>query len=143
MSEMAGSVFAGWPLAGALALMLVGGRLRAGRRREALNRALHEMRRPLQLLAFTPGAPLAAGPSAPLELAIAAEERGFDTAAISDHFQPWRHHGGHSPFSFAVLGALAGRVAAVLIEQFAHWAVEVARQCRRVAGPDTVNVPSP
>jgi signal transduction histidine kinase len=69
---MAGSAFAGWPLAGALALMLVGGRLRAGRRREALNRALHELRRPLQLLAFTPGAPLAAGPSAPLELAIAA-----------------------------------------------------------------------
>ncbi len=61
---------AGWPLVGALAMLLVGGRLRAGRRREALNRALHELRRPLQLLALAPTR-AAAGP-APLELAIAA-----------------------------------------------------------------------
>jgi signal transduction histidine kinase len=72
VSEVAGSGFAGWPIAGALALMLVGGRLRAGRKRDALNRALHEVRRPLQLLAFAPGMPLAAAPSAPLGLAIAA-----------------------------------------------------------------------
>ena len=49
------------------------------------------------------------GPGELVELAIAAEERGFDTAAISDHFQPWRHHGGHSPFSFAVLSAVGQR----------------------------------
>jgi hypothetical protein len=41
------------------------------------------------------------------------------------------------------VGALAGGVATVLIEEFVHWAVEVALQRRRVAGPDTVSVPSP
>ena len=45
------------------------------------------------------------GPSALLEFTIAAEQAGFDTAAISDHFQPWRHTGGHAPFSLAWLGA--------------------------------------
>jgi coenzyme F420-dependent glucose-6-phosphate dehydrogenase len=28
---------------------------------------------------------------------------------VSDHFQPWRHTGGHAPFSFAWLGALGAR----------------------------------
>ena len=27
---------------------------------------------------------------------------GFDIVAVSDHFQPWRHHGGHSPERAAV-----------------------------------------
>jgi signal transduction histidine kinase len=72
MGQVADTVVAGWPLAGALAMALVGERLRAARRREALNRALHELRRPLQLLAFSRWAPLAAGSPAPLELAIAA-----------------------------------------------------------------------
>jgi coenzyme F420-dependent glucose-6-phosphate dehydrogenase len=44
-------------------------------------------------------------PSDLLEFTVAAEQRGFDTAAISDHFQPWRHTGGHAPFSLAWLGA--------------------------------------
>jgi coenzyme F420-dependent glucose-6-phosphate dehydrogenase len=44
-------------------------------------------------------------PGALLDFAIAAEQAGFDTAAISDHFQPWRHTGGHAPFSLAWLGA--------------------------------------
>src|ERR1700731_2779895 len=39
-----------------------------------------------------------------LEFTVVAEECGFDTAAISDHFQPWRHTGGHAPFSLAWLG---------------------------------------
>ena len=38
-----------------------------------------------------------------------AEQRGFDSVFISDHFQPWRHHGGHAPFSLAWLGALGAR----------------------------------
>jgi coenzyme F420-dependent glucose-6-phosphate dehydrogenase len=49
------------------------------------------------------------GPAELVELAVAAEERGFDTAAISDRFQPFRHSGGHAPFSFAVLGAVCVR----------------------------------
>jgi coenzyme F420-dependent glucose-6-phosphate dehydrogenase len=28
---------------------------------------------------------------------------------VSDHFQPWRHTGGHAPFSFAWLGALGAK----------------------------------
>jgi coenzyme F420-dependent glucose-6-phosphate dehydrogenase len=45
------------------------------------------------------------GPAELLDFTIAAERAGFDTAAISDHFQPWRHTGGHAPFSLAWLGA--------------------------------------
>lgn len=44
-------------------------------------------------------------PSDLLDFTVAAEQCGFDTAAISDHFQPWRHTGGHAPFSLAWLGA--------------------------------------
>jgi coenzyme F420-dependent glucose-6-phosphate dehydrogenase len=45
------------------------------------------------------------GPTDLLDFTVAAEQCGFDTAAISDHFQPWRHSGGHAPFSLAWLGA--------------------------------------
>lgn len=44
-------------------------------------------------------------PSDLLAFTVAAEAFGFDTAAISDHFQPWRHTDGHAPFSLAWLGA--------------------------------------
>jgi coenzyme F420-dependent glucose-6-phosphate dehydrogenase len=49
------------------------------------------------------------GPGELLEFAVLAEERGFDSVAISDHFQPWRHTGGHAPFSFTWLGAVGAR----------------------------------
>lgn len=45
-------IAAGWPLAASLALATAGG-LRAGRRRTALNEALHELRRPLQALTLS------------------------------------------------------------------------------------------
>ncbi|GAA1822509.1 glucose-6-phosphate dehydrogenase (coenzyme-F420) [Planosporangium flavigriseum] len=41
-----------------------------------------------------------------LEFSVEAEERGLDLVAISDHFQPWRHHGGHAPSALTWLGAL-------------------------------------
>ena len=41
------------------------------------------------------------GPVELLDLGIHAEEVGFDSVVVSDHFQPWRHTGGHAPFSFA------------------------------------------
>jgi signal transduction histidine kinase len=63
---------AGWPLAGVLIGALIGERLRATRKREALNRAIHELRRPLQLLAFGTGARRIPPSSTPLELALAA-----------------------------------------------------------------------
>ncbi len=50
-----------------------------------------------------------------LEYSVQADELGLDTVAISDHFQPFRHTGGHSPFSFAWMGALAERTERVHI----------------------------
>jgi coenzyme F420-dependent glucose-6-phosphate dehydrogenase len=44
-----------------------------------------------------------------LDFSVAAEEFGFDTVAVSDHFQPWRHHGGHAPMAMVWLGALGER----------------------------------
>ncbi len=44
-----------------------------------------------------------------VELAVAAEAHGMDSAAVSDHFQPWRHKGGHAPFSLAWMIAVGER----------------------------------
>jgi coenzyme F420-dependent glucose-6-phosphate dehydrogenase len=44
-----------------------------------------------------------------LEYAVTAEDLGFDSVVVSDHFQPWRHDGGHSPFSFSWLAAAGER----------------------------------
>jgi coenzyme F420-dependent glucose-6-phosphate dehydrogenase len=42
-----------------------------------------------------------------LDFSLAAERSGLDTIAVSDHFQPWRHTGGHAPAALTWLGALA------------------------------------
>ncbi|HEU5287549.1 MAG TPA: glucose-6-phosphate dehydrogenase (coenzyme-F420) [Candidatus Limnocylindria bacterium] len=42
-----------------------------------------------------------------LRFAVLAEDAGFDSIAVSDHFQPWRHHGGEAPNAFVWLGAAA------------------------------------
>jgi coenzyme F420-dependent glucose-6-phosphate dehydrogenase len=39
-----------------------------------------------------------------LELSVLAERLGLDAIALSDHFQPWRHHGGHAPAALPWLG---------------------------------------
>src|SRR2546421_13105856 len=49
------------------------------------------------------------GPRQLLDFATEAEERGFDSVWISDHFQPWRHTNGHSPFALSWLGSAGGR----------------------------------
>jgi coenzyme F420-dependent glucose-6-phosphate dehydrogenase len=54
-------------------------------------------------------------PRALLEFGVLAEQAGFDSVVISDHFQPWRHTGGHAPFSFTWLGALAERTTRALL----------------------------
>jgi coenzyme F420-dependent glucose-6-phosphate dehydrogenase len=41
-----------------------------------------------------------------LDLSLRAEELGLETVAVSDHFQPWRHNGGHAPGALTWLGAL-------------------------------------
>ena len=42
-----------------------------------------------------------------LDLAVAAEQAGFDSVWTSDHFQPWRHTDGHAPNALVWLGAAA------------------------------------
>jgi coenzyme F420-dependent glucose-6-phosphate dehydrogenase len=49
------------------------------------------------------------GPVELLDFSVHAEQVGFDSVVVSDHFQPWRHTGGHAPFSFAWLGALGAK----------------------------------
>jgi coenzyme F420-dependent glucose-6-phosphate dehydrogenase len=50
-----------------------------------------------------------------LDFSIEVERRGFDSVAVSDHFQPWRHHGGHAPNSLVWLGALGERTERVTV----------------------------
>ena len=47
------------------------------------------------------------GPVELLEYSRHAERVGLEIVAISDHFQPWRHHGGHGPAAMTWLGAAA------------------------------------
>ena len=44
-----------------------------------------------------------------------AEELGLQTLAVSDHFQPWRHRGGHTPAVLPWLGALGERTSTALL----------------------------
>jgi signal transduction histidine kinase len=68
-------VAAGWPLAASLAVLLAGS-AHGGRRRSALNECLHELRRPLQVLALTGASPAGAeGAESCLRLASQALER--------------------------------------------------------------------
>jgi len=46
-------------------------------------------------------------PTELLDFSKRAESLGFDTIAISDHFQPWRHNTGHAPAALTWLGAMA------------------------------------
>ena len=55
------------------------------------------------------------GPTDLLGFAVEAERCGFDSVMVSDHFQPWRHHDGHSPFAFAWLAAAAERTSRVVL----------------------------
>jgi coenzyme F420-dependent glucose-6-phosphate dehydrogenase len=45
------------------------------------------------------------GPLELLEFSRHAERIGLEIVGISDHFQPWRHHGGHAPAALPWLGA--------------------------------------
>src|SRR5687767_690276 len=54
-------------------------------------------------------------PRALLDFAVRAEEAGFDSVVVSDHFQPWKHTDGHAPFSFAWLGAAGERTSRVTL----------------------------
>ena len=54
-------------------------------------------------------------PTQLLEFTCLAEDLGFDSVFISDHFQPWRHTGGHAPYSFAWMGAAGARTQRIVI----------------------------
>jgi coenzyme F420-dependent glucose-6-phosphate dehydrogenase len=55
------------------------------------------------------------GPRTLLNFAVEAEQCGFDSVWVSDHFQPWRHTNGHSPFAFSWLAAVGERTQRVLL----------------------------
>jgi coenzyme F420-dependent glucose-6-phosphate dehydrogenase len=55
------------------------------------------------------------GPQELLEFGVHAERAGFDSVMVSDHFQPWRHTGGHAPFSLSWLAALGAGTERVLL----------------------------
>jgi signal transduction histidine kinase len=76
MSALAQS-FAGWMLEVSMAAVALAVVVRTGRRREAINEAIHELRRPLQVLALaTPGVGAGGGVAeSSLRLAAAALER--------------------------------------------------------------------
>ncbi len=50
-----------------------------------------------------------------VEIAVAAERHGMESVAVSDHFQPWRHEGGHAPFSLAWMAAVGERTSGIRI----------------------------
>lgn len=50
-----------------------------------------------------------------VEIAVAAEAHGMESVAVSDHFQPWRHEGGHAPFSLTWMAAVGERTSRIRI----------------------------
>ena len=55
------------------------------------------------------------GPRELLSFAVEAERQGFDSVVVSDHYQPWKHTGGHAPYSFAWLAAAGERTSRVTL----------------------------
>jgi coenzyme F420-dependent glucose-6-phosphate dehydrogenase len=55
------------------------------------------------------------GPRDLVEYAVRAEEVGLDSVWVSDHYQPWRHTGGHAPFSIAWMTAVGERTSRVVL----------------------------
>ena len=50
-----------------------------------------------------------------LNFAVEAEACGFDSVFISDHFQPWRHTGGHAPAAFPWMGAVGASTSRIIM----------------------------
>ncbi|MEV6876061.1 glucose-6-phosphate dehydrogenase (coenzyme-F420) [Amycolatopsis sp. NPDC051128] len=55
------------------------------------------------------------GPRELVEYAVLAERVGLDSVLVSDHFQPWRHTGGHAPFSLSWLSAVGERTSRIML----------------------------
>lgn len=54
-------------------------------------------------------------PEALLRFGVLAEQAGFDSVFLSDHFQPWMHDGGHAPSAMPWLGALGARTERIVM----------------------------
>lgn len=55
------------------------------------------------------------GPRELVDLAVAAEVAGLDSVFASDHFQPWRHEGGHAPHALTWMAAAGARTERVVL----------------------------
>lgn len=55
------------------------------------------------------------GPQELLDFSVRAERDGLDIVSVSDHFQPWRHTGGHAPNALAWLGAMTQATSKVML----------------------------
>src|ERR1700744_118761 len=72
-------------------------------------------RRPAVIKLGSKGSAEQLAPGQLLGFACLAEEVGFDSVFISDHFQPWKHVDGHAPFSLTWLGALGAKTSRVMM----------------------------
>lgn len=54
-------------------------------------------------------------PSQLMEFAVEAEQAGFESVWVSDHFQPWKHTDGHAPFAPAWMAAVLARTEKVVL----------------------------
>ncbi|NVK35900.1 MAG: glucose-6-phosphate dehydrogenase (coenzyme-F420) [Rhodobacteraceae bacterium] len=54
-------------------------------------------------------------PTQLMDFTVQAEKLGLDSAFISDHFQPWRHTGGHAPHALVWLGAVGARTSRIIL----------------------------
>ncbi|WIJ23612.1 glucose-6-phosphate dehydrogenase (coenzyme-F420) [Devosia sp. RR2S18] len=54
-------------------------------------------------------------PTELLNFAVQAEQAGFDSVFVSDHFQPWKHTDGHAPFAPAWMAAVLARTSNVVL----------------------------
>jgi coenzyme F420-dependent glucose-6-phosphate dehydrogenase len=54
-------------------------------------------------------------PNTLLDFTIEAERHGFELTGVSDHFQPWRHTGGHAPAALPWLGAAGQRTSSMAL----------------------------
>ena len=55
------------------------------------------------------------GPRELLDFSVMAEQAGFDSVFVSDHFQPWKHTDGHAPSALAWLGALGASTTRIIM----------------------------
>ena len=59
--------------------------------------------------------PNSSRPSKLLAFSVLAEQVGFNSVFVSDHFQPWKHTDGHAPNALVWLGALGASTQRVVM----------------------------